>query len=230
MGPAEEEAAPAQGERPTAQFDERPRSLFERIGIKVIRRDLTNPDGETARELVEEAIIQGYHTPEAVLARIREESPVAVTHLKIDLSRQRLYLMNRNDHVLGEYKVSTGVPGYPTPTGRFSVVNKAPHAYSRRYEADMYHWMGLDRRGDVGMHGLKGSAYERKLGRRASHGCIRLSREDARYLYSIIPLGMRVDIVTRIEPLVFYEPISDQDLRALVSQLLGTDYRPLVAF
>ena len=131
--------------------------------------------------------------------------------------------------VLDEFKVSTGMPGYETPPGEYRVVNRARYAYSKKYEADMYNWLGLTRDGGYGIHSLKGSGYEHWLGKRASHGCIRLSRKDAQYLFPLIPLGTTVRIVNRLEPLERYQPISDEDLRELIAKLLGTQ-RPVMPF
>jgi hypothetical protein len=207
-----------------------PHAIFERIGIFVVRKGPANPNQNSAVELIQEYIAEGVYSEEEMLDKVRRESPVVVARLAIDLSRQRLFLLNNFSQVLGEYRVSTGMPGYLTPPGSYAIVNKAVYAYSKKYEADMYHWMGLTRNGDIGMHGLKGSGYERRLGRRASHGCIRLSREDARYLYSILPIGMPVDIVPALEQVEYYKPISDADLLKLIEKYLGTGYQPLVVF
>jgi len=204
--------------------------LFERLGIRIVRKGPMNPDTESAPELVEEFISQGFHSQEELLAKVRAESAVVVTHMVIDLSQQRLYAMNRHNQVLAEYKVSTGMVGFATPPGSYHVVNKATYAYSEKYEADMYHWMGLTRSGEIGMHALKGRGYERRLGRRASHGCIRLSREDARYLFSLVPISMRVEIVPKLESVEIFEPVTDEDLMRLIDELLGTKYEPVIPF
>ncbi len=228
-GAAEQEAA--REEEATGKEDvDNPHALFERIGVFVVRKGPANPNQERAEELIEEYIAQGVYSREDLLEKVRRESPAVVARLVIDLSRQRLFLLNNSDQVLGEYKVSTGVPGYPTPVGGFTIVNKAVYAYSKKYEADMYHWMGLTRNGDIGLHALKGSGYERRLGRRASHGCIRLAREDARYLYSILPIGMPVDIVPALAEVEYYEPITDEDLLRLIEEYLGASYQPLIVF
>lgn len=203
--------------------------IFARLGVRIIGASEVNPPVEEAPEMVEELIEQGYFNPEELIARIRAESPVVIHYLVIDLSRQRLFAMNRDSKVLDEFKVSTGMHGYETPARGFRVVNKARYAYSEKYEADMYNWLGLTRNGEYGLHSLKGSGYERRLGRRASHGCIRLSRKDAQYLFPLIPLGTTVRIVNRLEPLERYEPITDDDLRKLIAELLGTQ-RPVMPF
>lgn len=226
---AEQGTAPATGSE-AKDGEDNPHAVFERIGIFVVRKGPANPGEESALELIQEYIAEGVQTEAELLDKVRRESPAVVARLVIDLSRQRLFAVNNFNQVLAEYKVSTGVSGYFTPPGSYSIVNKAVYAYSKKYEADMYHWMGLTRNGDIGMHGLKGSGYERRLGRRASHGCIRLSREDARYLYTILPIGMLVDIVPALEEVEYYKPITDADLLKLIEVYLGTGYKPLVVF
>ncbi|OPX22221.1 MAG: hypothetical protein B1H03_04940 [Planctomycetales bacterium 4484_113] len=203
--------------------------FFARLGVRIIGERDVNPPLDKAPEMVEELIEQGCFDPEELVARVRAESPVVIHHLVVDLSRQRLFAVNRDGKVLDEFKVSTGMPGYETPPGEYRVVNRARYAYSKKYEADMYNWMGLTRDGGYGIHSLKGSGYERRLGHRASHGCIRLSRKDAQYLFPLIPLGTTVRIVNRLEPLERYQPISDEDLRELIAKLLGTQ-RPVMPF
>ncbi len=199
-------------------------ALFAKLGIRVIPRSLDGVGvngGFDAQELVEDLISRGEHNEEVIFERVKNERSVVIDHLVIDLSRQRLFLMNGEAEILEEFPVSTGVRGYDTPPGEYQIVNKATYAYSKKYEADMYHWMGLTRNGDYGLHALKGSGYERRLGRRASHGCIRLSRRDARMLFEILPIGMPVKIVTQLAEPRYFEPVTDETLKSMIRDLLG---------
>jgi lipoprotein-anchoring transpeptidase ErfK/SrfK len=221
--PTQEKQPPEEKAKPAARegSDERGR-IFERIGIKIIRKGSATLDESNAKQVVESLISEGASTKDDLLKLVREESPVVMTSLTIDLSRQRLFAMNKDGQVLAEYKVSTGRAGYETPQGNYKIVNKAAYAYSKKYEADMFHWMGITSNGDIGLHGLKGGSYERRLGRRASHGCIRLSRADAQYLFSIIPVGMPVKVTSGLSEVVYYKPISEEDLMGLIDELLST--------
>ncbi len=229
VGPVPEEKAQPAKPDSSQLADERGR-IFERIGIRVIRKGPAAPDVSNAEEMVESLIEQGAYSRDELIRRVRDESPVVVTHLVVDLLRQRLFVMNRDNHALAEYKVSTGRSGYETPPGTYNIVNKAAYAYSKKYEADMYHWMGMTSNGDIGMHGLKGSSYERILGRRASHGCVRLSRADARYLFSIIPVGMKVLVTSGLGEVVYYKPITEEDLMQLIDGLIAKNYQPFARF
>lgn len=231
VGPVpEEKAQPTPSKSSTSAPPEERGRIFERIGIKVIRKGIAAPDAANAEALLEGIIQEGTFSREELIQKVRDESPVVVTHMVVDISRQRLFVMNRDNQVLAEYKVSTGRSGFDTPPGNYNIVNKAAYAYSKKYEADMYHWMGLTSNGDIGMHGLKGGGYERILGRRASHGCIRLSRADAKYLFSIIPVGMKVQIISALDKVVYYKPITEADLMKLIDGLIGSNYQPFAHF
>lgn len=123
-------------------------------------------------------------------------------YLELNLQRQRLYLRKQTGEVY-EFKVSSGAPwvreGMETPTGLFTLQSKAVRAISRQFDnTPMLYWMGFF--GNVGFHALETDGYYRHLGQRASsHGCVRLSREDARLLYRLLPRGTPV-LVYKEEP------------------------------
>jgi lipoprotein-anchoring transpeptidase ErfK/SrfK len=106
------------------------------------------------------------------------------------------------------YGVAVGMPGYPTPTGRFSIANKAVNpawtapnkpwagAYANETVAGgsaenplKARWMGIVN--GVGIHGT-GAPWS--IGSRASHGCIRMTVPDVIDLYPRVPVGTPVVI------------------------------------
>jgi hypothetical protein len=102
--------------------------------------------------------------------------------------------------VLATYPVSTGRPGYATPTGEFKVMNKNPRAWSSIAKLWMPWWMQFTS-GGVGLHELPEwpsgkKEGERSLGTPASGCCVRLGVGPAKQLYDWTPVGTRV-IVTR---------------------------------
>jgi hypothetical protein len=132
-------------------------------------------------------------------------------YLVLDLAQQRLRLYGREGEQQ-EFPVSSGTTRIPkgieTPTGLFTLQTKATLAISRQFEnTPMLYWMGFF--GNIGFHALEGWGYYRHLGRRpSSHGCVRLSREDAQYLYRLLPRGTPV-LVQKDEParvLAFLKP------------------------
>ena len=104
------------------------------------------------------------------------------------------------------YRVAVGLPEFPTPTGRFTISNKAVNpawTAPNRPWAGAYanetvpggsaenplkaRWMGIAN--GVGIHGtgIPGS-----IGSRASHGCIRMTVPDVVDLYPRVPVGTPV--------------------------------------
>jgi hypothetical protein len=83
-------------------------------------------------------------------------------------------------------RVSTGVPGHPTPTGVFAVIQKQVYHESNLYSAaPMPHMQRLTWSG-IALHGGV------VPGHPASHGCIRLPQDFATKLYGMTKLGTRV--------------------------------------
>lgn len=118
-----------------------------------------------------------------------EISPKGPILLIVNLDSQRAVLF-RNGVAIAATTLSTGRPGYETPTGVFTILQKHVVHYSSKYDnAPMPYMQRLTWKG-VALH----AGY--LPGRPASHGCIRLPREFARLLYGATTLGMTV-VVTR---------------------------------
>src|SRR5262249_23113368 len=109
----------------------------------------------------------------------------------IAIDRQQLTLYS-DGHPIARSRVSTGVPGHPTPTGVFSIIQKDRwHRSNIYYNAPMYFMQRITWSG-VAMHeGVVPNSP-------ASHGCIRLPGLFARQMWGITKLGVRV-IVARSE-------------------------------
>jgi len=104
--------------------------------------------------------------------------------------------------------VATGQARYPTPLGRFAVVDKQYNPWWYPPSSDWAkglkpvppgpgnplgtRWMGLTG-GLVGMHGTPDAA---SIGYSASHGCIRMRIPDAEWLFSRVEVGTPVVIVS----------------------------------
>ncbi len=112
-----------------------------------------------------------------------------VLSVVVALDKQQLTLYS-DGHPIAHSRVSTGVPGHPTPTGVFSIIQKDRWHHSNiYYNAPMYYMQRITWSG-VAMH--QGVV---PIGP-ASHGCIRLPEAFARQMWGITKLGVRV-IVTR---------------------------------
>ncbi len=81
------------------------------------------------------------------------------------------------------WPVSTGAPGYDTPSGKFRPFRLEEEHYSTEWDdAPMPHSIFFTGEG----HAIHGTEYTKSLGRRASHGCIRLSQKNAETLFGVV--------------------------------------------
>lgn len=117
-------------------------------------------------------------------------APVGPLLLIVNLNSQRAVLY-RNGVPVAASSVSTGRPGYRTPTGVFTILQKHVEHYSTTYDnAPMPYMQRLTWRG-IALHAGQLPGYP------ASHGCIRLPDGFARLLYGVTKLGMTVVITEK---------------------------------
>ena len=109
-------------------------------------------------------------------------------HIVIKLGEQKGYLMD-GEQELRVFPVCSGKASTPTPKGHFHVQEKQKEHRSNLYNnANMPFFMRLTLDG-VGLHQGRIRKYP------ASHGCVRLSHEDAVYLFEHCEVGTAVFIV-----------------------------------
>lgn len=116
-------------------------------------------------------------------------------NITVDLSDQIMYV--QNDQGLEEvYPVSTARKGYRTPTGEYKPYHLAKMHYSRKYDnAPMPNSIFFH--GGYAIH----ATYDvKRLGRPASHGCVRLSPDHAARLYSMVQIVGMSNTYIRIVP------------------------------
>ena len=81
------------------------------------------------------------------------------------------------------WPVSTGIPSYETPNGSFRTFRMEEDHYSKEFDdAPMPHSIFFTKIG----HAIHGTDSVNRLGTPASHGCVRLSRENASTLYALV--------------------------------------------
>lgn len=117
-------------------------------------------------------------------------------------------------HKIATYDCAHGTPEYPTPRGYFVMMTKAKDPDWRPPDSD---WVGPELRDENGNPilvpggdpanpirgaflnlgngiGIHGTLKLDTLGTRASHGCVRVSEDDAYELYRRVPVGAIVHI------------------------------------
>jgi hypothetical protein len=118
-----------------------------------------------------------------------DSAPEGPGLLIVNLATQRAILF-RNGVPIGASSVSTGRPGYETPTGVFTILEKQKVHYSRTYDnAPMPNMQRLTWKG-IALHAGNLPGYP------ASHGCIRLPAKFSALLFDATRLGMTVIITS----------------------------------
>jgi lipoprotein-anchoring transpeptidase ErfK/SrfK len=112
----------------------------------------------------------------------------------------RQVVVSQSGHVLERYTVAIGSPAAPTPTGRFAVTDRlrtgdpsGPYgccilALSAHAPHTIQGWSGGDR---IAIHSTPETT---SIGQPVSHGCLRLTIAEGRWLLDHVPLGTPVVI------------------------------------
>ncbi|MDE2445341.1 MAG: L,D-transpeptidase [Alphaproteobacteria bacterium] len=94
-------------------------------------------------------------------------------HMTVSIDGQQKY----------DWLVSTGGPGYDTPSGTFRPFRMEKDYFSKEWDnAPMPYAMFFTAKG----HAIHGSYHIKRLGTRASHGCVRLAPENAAMLFALV--------------------------------------------
>lgn len=100
---------------------------------------------------------------------------------KVDLSQQRMrvYVNGKRRY---SWRISSGKRGWRTKPGSYTPYKMQEKYYSRHWNMSLPYliWIGAD---GTAVHG---TTYHSRLGRPASHGCIRLSIPNARRFYRLV--------------------------------------------
>lgn len=131
---------------------------------------------------------------------VREPASGEPLTIIVSLNEQRLQVFDSRG-VIAQSPISSGQPGYSTPTGIFSVLQKnRVHFSNLYYDAPMPNMQRITWSG-VALHAGMLPGYP------ASHGCIRLPHAFARSLFEMTDIGTRVIVVDEmVEPQPFRHP------------------------
>lgn len=135
--------------------------------------------------------------------------------------RQRLLRVLENGKELRRYPVAVGMPGWETPVGSFTVIEKTANPTWEHPASGQLlppgpenplgsRWIGFyrDCQGRSGFNGQEhlvvkgcvtagfhGTPNRSSVGRAVSHGCVRLFDEHARDLFDLVSLGTPVTVL-----------------------------------
>lgn len=123
--------------------------------------------------------------------------PVTVV---VSIPLQRAYVY-RGQTMVAATAVSTGTDDKPTPTGIYTILQKAEKHRSNLYDASMPYMQRLTWDG-IALHAGANPGFP------ASHGCIRLPASFARKLFAATDLGTTVVVTDD----AFVDPVLDPEL------------------
>ena len=118
----------------------------------------------------------------------------------VNIAEQKTYVYegSKNNWTLDKtFTCSTGIEGKETPVGIFTVQTRAPWFFSPKYgQGGKYYvqFMGNYLFHSIPFNSDKTTISDPTLGVPASHGCIRLSVEDSKWLYDNVQNGSKIII------------------------------------
>lgn len=130
----------------------------------------------------------------------------------LNLVDQRLYYFPTNGGPVETYPIGTGQEAWETPVGRTKIVRKKqnpawyPPKSIRKEDPTLPRVVRPGPNNPLGLHALylgwnayliHGTNNPWGVGRRVSHGCVRMYPEDIKYLFSRIPVGAPVTVVSQ---------------------------------
>jgi lipoprotein-anchoring transpeptidase ErfK/SrfK len=109
------------------------------------------------------------------------QAPKPLLVARVDISDQRMYVY-LDEELIDTFKVSTARKGYVTPTGRYRALWLSRYHRSRKYDwAPMPFAVFFN-----GGYAVHATTDLRKLGRPASHGCVRLHPDNAQTFFQLV--------------------------------------------
>jgi len=130
---------------------------------------------------------------------LAQETLPAARLLVVSIPDRKLALLE-DGRVVKIYPVAVGKDATPSPAGSFTVAERVtrPTWYRPgkvvppgRNNPLGPRWIGLSRRG----YGIHGTNSPRSIGRRASHGCIRMRNADVEELFGLVAIGDPVELL-----------------------------------
>ncbi len=129
------------------------------------------------------------------------------THVASTTERRRIVVSVPNrklvlfegDRALRVYDVAVGKPSTPTPPGKFAIINRVPSPTYYGPSGTVApgknnplgsRWMGLSAKG----YGIHGTNVPSSIGKAASHGCVRMRKQDLEELFEMVTVGTTVEL------------------------------------
>jgi lipoprotein-anchoring transpeptidase ErfK/SrfK len=146
-----------------------------------------------------------------------QEAGFEPRRIVVSIADRKLVLLE-GERVLRVYDVAVGKTSTPTPRGQFAIMNRVPHPTWYGSPAGPVapgpsnplgsRWMGLSAKG----YGIHGTNVPSSIGKAASHGCIRMRKDDVEELFELVGVGTTVELLDEASELlvkIFSETVSE---------------------
>ena len=129
---------------------------------------------------------------------IRTANPPERRRIVVSVPDRKLVLLE-GDRVLRIYDVAVGKSSTPTPQGKFTIINRVPNPTYYASSGTVApgtnnplgsRWMGLSAKG----YGIHGTNVPSSIGKAASHGCVRMRKQDLEELFEMVTVGTSVEL------------------------------------
>ncbi|WP_176545067.1 L,D-transpeptidase family protein [Bacillus sp. AFS041924] len=161
--------------------------------IKVIVGDKSNNQSKPLTVRV------SHYTPPVVQDTVKHNTSLSTGQLIMINTNTNKLTYYHNGKIIKSFNVATGKSSTPTPTGKFTIVNKIKNR--PWYKGNIpggdprnplgKRWMGLS----VGAaYGIHGNSNESSIGSSVSSGCVRMHNSDIQWLFEQIKVGTTVII------------------------------------
>ncbi|MBC7516921.1 MAG: L,D-transpeptidase [Alkalinema sp. FL-bin-369] len=117
---------------------------------------------------------------------------------------QRRVVVYKGKKVVAKYPIAVGKPGWETPIGGFTVINKEEDPIFKSFKTGIIiepgpdnplgvRWIGIwtDGKTQLGFHGTD---QPELIGKAVSHGCMRMHNKDVIALYKYVAIGTVVQV------------------------------------
>ena len=120
--------------------------------------------------------------------------------IHVDIATQKTYIYEGSKNkwnLVKSFLCSTGIKGEDTPSGIYTIKERGNWFFSEKYNQGGRYWVQFFN--DYLFHSIpynkeQTQIVDNTLGTPSSHGCIRLSEEDSKWIYDNIPSGSKVII------------------------------------
>src|SRR4029078_1757883 len=116
----------------------------------------------------------------------------------VSVPARKLVLLE-GDRLLRIYDVAVGKSSTPTPQGKFTIINRVPNPTYYASSGTVApgtnnplgsRWMRLSATG----YGIHGTNVPSSIGKAASHGCVRMRKQDLEELFEMVTVGTTVEL------------------------------------